>query len=124
MARVLIVDDNADICRIIARLVRSTGHATDTAPGGQEALDYLRTHVPDLVILDIMMPGVDGFAVLRSVRADARTADVPVVMFTAAGDGPVREQALRLGANGFWLKGSMDLTQLDAHLATYLTRAG
>ena len=120
MATVLIVDDNVDICRVLARLVRAAGHNADIALGGQEAIDYLQCHRPDMVILDVMMPRIDGLDVLRAVRRDARTKDVPVIMFTAAGEGELREHALRQGANGYWVKGSLDLTQLDQHLSTYL----
>jgi CheY-like chemotaxis protein len=121
---VLIVDDNADICRVLARLVRASGHAADVACGGQEAIDYLQSHRPDMMILDVMMPRVDGLDVLRAVRRNPRTAEVPVIMFTAAGEGDLRENALRQGATDYWIKGSLDLGQLNHHLATYLDRAG
>jgi CheY-like chemotaxis protein len=121
VATVLIVDDNEDICRVLARLVRSSGHTAEVASGGQQAIDYLATHRPDLLILDVMMPHVDGLEVLRSVRNDPRTAAVPVVMFTAAGEGEIRDRALRAGASGYLVKGSLDLRQIDEQLSTYLT---
>lgn len=124
MATVLIVDDNADMCRVLARLVRASGHDADIAPGGREAIDYLQSHLPDAVILDAMMPRIDGLDVLRAVRQDARTAKVPVIMFTAAGEGELREHALRQGANAYLVKGTLDVRQLSTHLATYLSRAG
>ena len=121
MATVLIVDDNADMCRVLARLVRASGHVADVALGGQEAIDYLQSHVPDAVILDVMMPRIDGLDVLRAVRANARTAKVPVIMFTAAGEGELREYAMRQGANAYLVKGTLDVRQLNAQLSTYLT---
>jgi CheY-like chemotaxis protein len=124
VSTVLIVDDNVDICRVLARLVRVSGHAADVALGGQEAIDYLQSHTPGMIILDIMMPRIDGLDVLRAVRSNPRTADVPVIVFTAAGEGELRDHAMRQGATGYWLKGSLDLTQLDRHLSTYLPAAG
>ena len=123
VATVLIVDDNADICRVLARLVRAAGHHAEVAPGGQEAIDYLADRAPDMIILDIMMPRVDGIAVLRAIRGNPATADLPVIMFTAAGDGELREHALRQGATAYWVKGSLDLSQLDRHLSNYLAPA-
>ena len=124
MATVLIVDDNVDICRVMARLVRAMGHAADVVSGGQEAIDYLAVHRPDAVILDFMMPRVDGLDVLRAVRQSPRTADVPVIMFTAAGEGELRERAMRQGANGFWLKGCLNLDEFDNRLSAYLRPTG
>lgn len=124
MATVLIVDDNADMCRVLARLVRASGHAADVALGGQEAIDYMQSHLPDAMILDVMMPRIDGLDVLRAVRANARTAKVPVIMFTAAGEGDLRERALRQGANAYLVKGTLDLGQLNAQLSPYLSAAG
>jgi CheY-like chemotaxis protein len=120
VATVLIVDDNADICRVMARLVRASGHDAQVASGGQEALDYLASNVPDMMILDVMMPRVDGLDVLRAVRKDPRTAETPVIMFTAAGEGQIRDDALRHGANGYWIKGSLDLRQLGDQLSRFL----
>ena len=124
MATVLIVDDNADMCRVLARLVRASGHAADVALGGQEAIDYLQSHLPDVVILDVMMPRIDGLDVLRHVRRDVRTSRVPVIMFTAAGEGELRESALRQGANAYLVKGTLDVRQLNDQLATYIGHAG
>lgn len=124
MARVLIVDDNVDMCRVLARLVRASGHAADVALGGQEAIDYMQSHLPDAMILDVMMPRIDGLDVLRAVRANARTANVPVIMFTAAGEGELREHAMRQGANAYLVKGTLDLGQLNAQLSPYLSAAG
>ena len=122
MATVLIVDDNADMCRVLARLVRCSGHAADVALGGQEAMEYLHSHRPDLVILDIMMPRIDGLDVLQAIRREPRTSDVPVIMFTAAGEGELRERALRHGANAYLVKGTLDVHAINAHLAPYLGR--
>src|SRR5438045_653169 len=83
MANILIVDDQPDIRRVLVRLVRLAGHDPAAAAGGEEALSFLQSHVPDLILLDVMMPEVDGFAVLRAVRRDPRTARVRVVMFSA-----------------------------------------
>jgi CheY-like chemotaxis protein len=120
MATVLIVDDNADICRVLARLVRASGHRADIVFGGQEAIDYLASKQPDMLICDVMMPRVDGLDVLRAVRNDPRTSRVPVIMFSAAGECQLREDALRQGADGYWIKGSLDLAQIDEQLSSYL----
>jgi len=70
-----------------------------------------------------MMPRIDGLDVLRTARKNPRTAEVPVIIFTAAGEGELRENALRQGATGYWVKGALDLAQFNNHLATYLSRA-
>jgi CheY-like chemotaxis protein len=122
MAKVLIVDDHDDICRVMARLVRRAGHEAEYVTSGEAALDYLRAAdaLPDLVILDVMMPRVDGLQVLRAVRADERTVHVPVVMFSAMSDARFQERALKCGASDYWVKGALDLAQLDHHLIRFL----
>lgn len=120
MATVLVVDDNPDICRALTKLVRRAGYEAEWIAGGTEAIEHLRTHVPDLVILDEMMPGVDGLAVLRTIRNDPRTASVPVVLFTAMFDQTFRDRALKTGANDVWIKGSFDLDELATELARYV----
>src|SRR5215217_2525004 len=73
MGRVLIVDDEPQACAMMARLVKHFGHESVCRTGGQEALDYLGDAPVDLVILDVMMPGMDGMQVLARVRAEPRT---------------------------------------------------
>ncbi len=105
---------------MLARLVRASGHAADFVLGGQEAIDYLQSHQPDMLILDIMMPRVDGLDVLRAVRKDPRIATVPVIMFSAAGECQLRDSAMQQGATGYWIKGSLDLAQLNQQLSAFL----
>lgn len=123
MATVLVVDDHPDVCRVVSRLVRTCGHQSESATGGEEALDYLRDHVPDLIILDVMMPRIDGLQVLQSIRNDPRTRHVPVVMFSALGDPESRNRAMQQGATDYWVKGAIALDQLDAGLTKYIGRA-
>jgi CheY-like chemotaxis protein len=113
LATVLIVDDHPDVCRVVSRLVRTIGHRADSAHGGEPALQYLRDKVPDLIILDAMMPRVDGLQVLKSVRTDPRTREVPVVMFTALSDPEFKRTAIEEGANDLWVKGQFNLEQFD-----------
>ena len=120
MATVLIVDDHPDVCRVVSRLVRTIGHRADSAHGGEVALAYLRDKVPDLIILDAMMPKVDGLQVLKSVRTDPRTRDVPVVMFTALSDPEFRSRAMEEGANDLWVKGQFNLEQFDQGIQGWL----
>ena len=124
MAMVLVVDDNLDICRALGRLVKRAGFDADWVADGYEAVDRLRNReeVPDLVILDEMMPGLDGLGVLRQIRDDARTADIPVIMFTAMYDQTFRDRALAAGATDVWVKGSFDLDQLPSELSRHVKK--
>ena len=128
MARVLVVDDHADTCRILSKLIRHMGHDAVGLTGGRAALEYLHgdgdgagaSARPDLVLLDVMMPDVCGLDVLRHVRADPRTGQLLVVMFSAAAEPHVREEAVRLGATDFWLKGDVDYARLKDWIDAYL----
>jgi CheY-like chemotaxis protein len=120
MGRVLVVDDHEDIRRMFARLVRSCGHESLTAADGEEAIAEATEKSPGLVILDLMMPGITGFDVLRSLRNDPRTRETPVVVFSALNDPEFVEQALSLGANDYWVKGTFDAETLGRWLTYYL----
>jgi DNA-binding response OmpR family regulator len=120
MGRILIVDDQIESCRPLAVLVRYLGHKGDYATSGSAALDYLHKHMPDLLILDVMMPGIDGFEVLKRLRADRRYARMPVVMFSAMDEHAIRQHALDLGADDYWVKASMDFEQLGERLEAIL----
>ena len=81
--RVLVVEDNQTAMIQIGAILESEGYLVDTASGGQEAIDYVKETIPDGIILDLMMPQVDGFAVLNSIRANKITENIPVLILTA-----------------------------------------
>lgn len=102
--RVLVVDDSEVLRKIVSFNLTREGYSVDEAKDGKEALEKLQQIKPDLVILDIMMPYVDGFEVLRRMRKDPELANIPVIMLTAKGGEDDPKTALELGANGFLTK--------------------
>src|SRR5690349_14317510 len=97
MARILVVDDNASVCHAVAKLLRVEGHDAWCVTSGSEALGHLKENPPDLLLLDLMMPGVDGFAVLEALRQEPAPAPA-VVAYSAADDPQNRLRAMELGA--------------------------
>jgi len=81
--RILIVEDNKDIIIQIQAIIRDEGYEVDFAANGQEALDYVKKTIPDGIILDLMMPGIDGFEVLETIRNTSQTRKIPVLILTA-----------------------------------------
>src|SRR5687768_14390331 len=120
MASVLIVDDVMDTCRLLARVMRQLGHDAEYATSGTEALRCIEAHVPDLIVLDVMMPEMGGEELLRRVRDDQRTAAVPVIMWSAVSDVLYQEHLLKAGANDYWVKASMDLEELNERIRMQL----
>ncbi len=121
MGRVLVVDDHEDIRRSLARLIQSCGHESDTAADGEEGIVSATENPPGLVIVDLMMPRVTGFDVLRALRSDPRTRVVPIIVFSALDDSEFVEQAMSLGANDYWVKGSFSFDTLSSWLSYYLS---
>lgn len=117
---VLIVDDDAGAARLLAMLVRHLGCNASFVESGGAALSYLANHRPDLVILDLMMPGIDGLEVLRRMRHDPQTEKVPVVMFSALDDPHFLHKAMFFGANDYWVKASVDFHSLGERLEKFL----
>ena len=101
---VLVVEDDAPLRRMTGIFLRAAGYRVRAAEDGPSGLVLARDERPDLVLLDLMMPGLDGWEVLRRIKGDARTAAIPVLVLTASVDLPLTEQALRLGATRFLTK--------------------
>jgi CheY-like chemotaxis protein len=119
MAAILVVDDNPDLCDMLVRLLRLSGFAAAGVEDGAAALDAVRTTPPSLVILDVTMPGMDGFDVLRALRDDPVTAGVPVVMYTALNDASARGRAMAMGAQDYLVKGATTFHALSAVVGRY-----
>ena len=103
-ARILVVDDVAVNVRLLEAKLASEYFNVLTASCGEKALELARVERPDLVLLDVMMPGMDGFEVCERLKADPRTAEIPVVMVTALSDVSDRVKGLRAGADDFLTK--------------------
>ena len=101
---ILVVDDEANIRTILRYILEQEGFGVVTANDGREALDVLKDMTPDLVILDVMMPHVDGLQVLVEMRSRFSTHNIPVMLLTAKGDLPHKVQGLREGANDYLVK--------------------
>lgn len=99
--KILVVDDEKRMVRFIQLNLEQDGFQVVTAYNGNEALDQVRTQLPDLVLLDIMMPDIDGFEVLKKIR---EVNDVPVIMLTAKGEEDDRVKGLELGADDYITK--------------------
>jgi CheY-like chemotaxis protein len=113
---ILVVDDHEDMRYVLVRTLALDGYQAVAVSSGFEALIYLRTHKPALIVLDYNMPDMDGLMFFAEVRKDHRLRDVPVIMFTAD-DGPVRETAINLGVDAYVIKGSMDWAELRREIA-------
>jgi PleD family two-component response regulator len=101
---ILVVDDEQHIRRILKFQLEKNGYSVVTAENGEEALRFVRRSIPDLVILDLMMPKIDGFEVCRRLRADFQTSQIPIIMLTAKSDLPDKIKGLSDGANDYLIK--------------------
>ncbi|MEU4706390.1 response regulator transcription factor [Nocardia salmonicida] len=120
-ARVLVVDDEPMIVELLAVSLRYQGFEVATAADGAEALDRARTFRPQALIVDVMMPGMDGFGLLRRLRADG--IDAPVLFLTARDDVDDKITGLTLGADDYVTK-PFSLEEVVARLRVILRRAG
>ena len=114
MPRVLVVDDSLEAGKLLVRLLKHFGIDAGLVTSGQAAMDFLQVNLPGLVILDVMMPGLNGFDVLKLVRADPKLHALPVVMWSALSDAESRQEAMRLGASDYIVKGGTDFDELRA----------
>ncbi|AEV85540.1 histidine kinase [Actinoplanes sp. SE50] len=103
-ADVLVADDNADMRDYLTRLLRSAGHRVTAVGDGRQALDAIRTDAPDLVVSDVMMPRMTGLELVTALRADNRTAGVPVLLLSARAGEEASIEGLEAGADDYLFK--------------------
>lgn len=111
MKKILVVDDEDDILHFLEMVLREKGYQVTTASGGHEALTRAQIDKPDLVLLDIMMPQMDGWEVLKLLRVDDDTRRIPVAMLSARTEAKDRVQGLQEGAIDYICK-PFSLTEL------------
>ena len=101
---ILMIDDNPDMLEILRLLLKVNGHRPIMALGGKEGLDIARKEPPDVILLDIMMPDIDGFEVLRRLKLDMSTEKIPEILVTAVSGQALIDKAISLGAEGYVTK--------------------
>jgi DNA-binding response OmpR family regulator len=121
VSRVLVVEDDHDIAELIVRYLQKAGHTVDSVASGSAVLPKVRATVPDAIVLDLMLPGMDGLLVCQALRADPTTAAIPVIMVTARGEEAERIAGLELGADDYVTK-PFSPKELTARVAALLRR--
>jgi CheY-like chemotaxis protein len=104
MPRVLVVDDDPQVLRLLRVNFELEGYDVASASGGNEALEAIAAEAPDLVVCDVMMPGMDGFEVVRRLRADDATSGLPIVMLSAKAMGADMRKGMEAGADEYVTK--------------------
>lgn len=102
--RVLIADDEEDIKDVMQMFLESQGYEVETAYDGLDAIDRVKTWNPDVILLDIMMPVVDGIEVCKTLKADLNVKDIPIIMVSAASKREKEGPAFEAGAQAYVLK--------------------
>ncbi len=100
----MVVEDDPDISELVGRYLEKAGYQTERISSGRDALQAIVARPPDLVVLDLMLPQMDGLEICRTLRANAKTSDIPIVMLTARGDESERIVGLELGADDYLAK--------------------
>ncbi|MBV9468676.1 MAG: response regulator [Abitibacteriaceae bacterium] len=119
--KILVVDDEQDIVRSIQLGLEQVGYQVHTARDGHEALSAVATERPDLIILDVRMPVMDGLQVLDCLKGDAKTHDIPIVMLTAAADQQDMKKGWEHGSD-LYLTKPIHPVQLADYMQTLLSR--
>ena len=118
MAKILVVDDDLNICELLKLYLENDGYTVFTANDGQAAVDTFKNKTPDLVLLDIMLPKIDGWQVCREIR---KTSSAPIIMLTAKGETFDKVLGLELGADDYVVK-PFDAKEVMARVKAVLRR--
>ena len=121
MSKVLVVDDEAGARRTLMRLLAREGHETVGAGDGREALNTLEGDTPDVILLDLMMPQMDGLELLEALQAHPQWKALPVVVLTALSDTHTVNRARQLGAKAYLVKATFSVAEMLDHVNRYAT---
>ena len=121
MSQILVVEDDPDIANLIRHYLEKSGHAVQVLGSGGAVLPKVRGERPDLIVLDLMLPGLDGLMVCQALRSDPLTAAIPIIMVTARGDEADRIAGLELGADDYVTK-PFSAKELVARVSALLRR--
>ena len=123
MARILLVEDHREIWDFLSRRLKRHGHEVSVAEDGQAGLDQARSEKPDLILLDMNLPVMDGWTVAETLKGDAATKPIPIIALTAHAMSGDREKAVNAGCDDYHPK-PIDFSQLLTQIDTALAGAG
>lgn len=119
MAKILLVEDELYVRELYERVLSQNGFEVLPAADGVAGLELAGNH-PDLILLDIMMPGMNGIQVLQKLKENSATKNIPVVLLTNLGQQSVIQEALKIGASGYFIKVRLTPYQLVGHVKEFL----
>ncbi len=122
MAKIMVVDDEPGVVYVMKRFLEKTGHVVVSASNGVACLERVGGEKPDLVLLDIMMPGIDGWEVCKRIKNDPATNSISVIMFSVLSDSVAREKSVNYcGADAHFSK-TVDLKEVVDRVQTILNK--
>lgn len=121
-ARILVVEDDQDISNMLQLYFNGQGYEVEVAPRGEVALEKTRTNLPHLIVLDIMLPDIDGYEVCRRLRTNMRTSHIPIIFLTQKDERSDKLQGLELGADDYITK-PFDIEELKLRVQNAIARA-
>jgi twitching motility two-component system response regulator PilH len=104
MAKILIVDDSPTELHVLTQMLEREGYQTITARDGEEGIEVARSEMPDVILMDVVMPGINGFQATRRLTRDIRTRQIPVIIVSTKGQVTDREWGMRQGAFSYIVK--------------------
>ena len=117
---ILIIEDDTTISNMYHTSLTNDGYVVTLAEDGEKGLELAKKDKPDVILLDIIMPRMDGFAVLEHLKGDAETKDIPVLMLTNLGQGDDKERGKKLGASDYIVKADLTPLQVSEKIKKYL----
>jgi twitching motility two-component system response regulator PilH len=119
--RILLVEDDRFLRKAATVMLRKLGHTVITAEDGEEALRLARAELPELILLDLIMPKIQGFEVLRTLKADPSTSGIPVIVMSNLSQDTDKQSTLNAGAIAYLVKANLSLTELAAAVDRAMT---
>lgn len=122
MTKVVVADDDRMLRKAAETSLRRQGYSVTTASDGEEALQLIRSERPDIIVLDLIIPKIQGFDVLQTLKQDALTSSIPVIVLSSLAQEQDKQEALNLGAVAYFNKSTFSLSELVNQVERTLTK--
>lgn len=121
--KILIIEDNEYLGRMYENLLSLESYSVQWVASGEDGMSRAEEFKPDLILLDVIMPKINGVQVLQKLKDDSQTKNIPVVILTVVGEKEVIDKCMKLGASGYIIKSTVNLDQLLVEINSYLKKA-